>query len=59
MNNNHLLETARHYAQLAEQARVDLQEADEINGELLRIIEALCEHFGLDTQLVLEDIRTD
>ena len=37
----------------------DLQEAYEVNGELLRIIEALCEQFGLDTQLVLEDVTTD
>ena len=36
----------------------DLQEAYEVNEKLLRIIEALCEHFDLDTQMVLEDVTT-
>ena len=58
MNNNHLQETARHYAQLAEQARVDLQEANEINGELLGLIEALCEHFDLNMEELLEMAQT-
>ena len=58
MNNNHLQETARHYAQLAEQAQVDLQEADEINGELLGLIEALCEHFDLNMEELLEMAQT-
>ena len=58
MNNNHLQETARHYAQLAEQAQVDLQEANEINGELLGLIEALCEHFDLNMEELLEMAQT-
>ena len=58
MNNNHLQETARHYAQLAEQAQVDLQEADEINGELLGLIKALCEHFDLNMEELLEMAQT-
>ena len=33
----------------------DLQEANELNEELMEIIEALCEHFDLDTQMVLEN----
>ena len=58
MNNNHLQETARHYAQLAEQAKVDLQEANELNGELLGLIEALCEHFDLNMEELLEMAQT-
>ena len=54
MNNNHLQETVRYYAQLAEQARVDLQEADELNEELLGLIDALCEELGVDTEEMLQ-----
>ena len=35
--------------------RSDLQEAHKVNEELMEIIEALCEHFDLDTQMVLEN----
>ena len=33
----------------------DLQEANELNEEIMEFIEALCEHFDLDTQMVLEN----
>ena len=56
MNYLHLQETARHYANLAEQARVDLQEADELNSELFGLIEALCEELDIDVETLLEDV---
>jgi DNA-binding Xre family transcriptional regulator len=56
MNYLHLQETAKHYAKLAEQARVDLQEVNELNSELFGLIEALCEELDIDVEALLEDV---
>jgi hypothetical protein len=58
MNYLHLQETARHYAKLAEQARVDLQEVNELNSELFGLIEALCEELDIDVETLLEMAMT-
>ena len=63
-NKDPLDETTRQYKTFREtlqdivestNRRSDLQEANELNEELMEIIEALCEHFDLDTQMVLEN----
>jgi len=48
MNHSHLQETARYYANLAEQTKIELQEEQELNEDLLTIIEALCEELDID-----------
>lgn len=55
MNNAHLQETAKHYAQLAEQAQYDLQESETLNEELLSLVEALCEELEIN----VEDLLTE
>ena len=60
MNYAHLQETARHYAQLAEQAQYDLQESENLNDELLSIVEALCEELEIDVEeLLIEMVKEE
>jgi hypothetical protein len=51
---NHLAETARHYANLAEQYRTELAEEQELNEDLLGLVDALCEELGIDVEDLLE-----
>jgi len=53
---NHLQETARHYANLAEQYRSELNEQQQLNEDLLFVIDALCEELNLDTEQVLQQL---
>jgi hypothetical protein len=53
---NHLKETARHYANLAEQYRSELNEQQQLNQDLLVVIDALCEELNLDTEQVLQQL---
>lgn len=59
MNIQHLQETARHYANLAEQYRSQLAEEQELNEDLLGLIDALCEELGIDVEALFEDLQTD
>ena len=60
MNNQHLQETARYYANMAEQAQIELQEEQELNQDLIVLVEALCEELGIDMEeLLSEDVQTD
>ena len=59
MNHLHLQETARHYANLAEQYRTELAEKQELNEDLLSLIDALCEELGIDVEALLEDAQTN
>jgi hypothetical protein len=59
MNHLHLQETARHYANLAEQYRTELVKEQELNEDLLSLIDALCEELGIDVEdLLSEDFTT-
>jgi hypothetical protein len=53
---NHLQETARYYAKLAEEAQTQLQEERELNESLVEIIDALCEELGIDTEELLGEM---
>jgi hypothetical protein len=53
---NHLVETAKHYANLAEQYRSQLVEEQQLNEDLLVVIDALCEELNLDTEQVLQQL---
>jgi hypothetical protein len=53
---NHLAETARHYANLAEQYRTELVEEQQLNEDLLVLVDALCEELGIDVEDLLEDM---
>jgi energy-converting hydrogenase A subunit M len=53
---NRLQETARHYANLAEQYRTELVEEQQLNEDLLGLVEALCEELGIDVEALLEDV---
>ncbi len=53
---NHLKETARYYANLAEQYRSELNEQQQLNQDLLVVIDALCEELNLDTEQVLQQL---
>jgi hypothetical protein len=55
---NHLQETARHYANLAEQYRTELAEEQELNEDLLGLVDALCEELGIDVEALLEMPQT-
>ncbi len=55
MNHLHLQETARHYANLAEQYRSQLAEEQELNEDLLGLVDALCEELGIDVEALLEN----
>jgi uncharacterized protein (DUF3084 family) len=52
---NHLAETAKHYANLAEQYRSQLVEEQQLNEDLLVVIDALCEELNLDTEQILQE----
>jgi hypothetical protein len=54
MNHLHLQETARHYANLAEQYRTELAEEQQLNEDLLGLVEALCEELDIDVEALLE-----
>jgi len=54
MNIPHLQETAKHYANLAEQYRSELAEEQELNEDLMNLIEALCEELDIDVEALLE-----
>jgi hypothetical protein len=56
MNHLHLQETARHYANLAEQYRSQLAEEQELNEDLLGLVEALCEELDIDVEALFEDM---
>jgi hypothetical protein len=58
MNHLHLQETARHYANLAEQYRSQLAEEQELNEDLLGLVDALCEELGIDVEALLEYEQT-
>ena len=51
---NHLAETAKHYANLAEQYRTELAEEQQINEDLMNLVEALCEELDIDVEALLE-----
>jgi hypothetical protein len=51
---NHLAETARHYANLAEQYRTELAEEQQLNEDLLGLVDALCEELDIDVEDLLE-----
>jgi hypothetical protein len=59
MNIQHLQETARHYANLAEQYRTELAEEQQLNEDLLGLVDALCEELGIDVEALFEDLQTD
>jgi TolA-binding protein len=56
MNHLHLQETARHYANLAEQYRSQLAEEQELNEDLLGLVEALCEELDIDVEALFENM---
>jgi hypothetical protein len=56
MNHLHLQETARHYANLAEQYHSQLVKEQELNEDLLGLVEALCEELGIDTEELLNEV---
>jgi len=51
---NHLAETAKHYANLAEQYRTELVEEQQVNEDLMNLVEALCEELDIDVEALLE-----
>lgn len=53
---NHLAETAKHYANLAEQYRTELAEEQQINEDLMNLVEALCEELDIDVEALFEDM---
>ena len=53
---NHLQETAKHYANLAEQYRSQLAEEQELNENLMGLVEALCEELEIDSQVLLQEM---
>ena len=53
---NHLQETAKHYANLAEQYRSQLAEEQQLNENLMGLVEALCEELGIDVEALFEDV---
>jgi hypothetical protein len=55
MNHLHLQETARHYANLAEQYRSQLMEEQQLNEEIIVIIQALCEELNIDVEQLFLD----
>jgi hypothetical protein len=59
MNHLHLQETARHYANLAEQYRTELTEEQQLNEDLLDLVDALCEELGIDVEALFEDVQTN
>ena len=59
MNHLHLQETARHYANLAEQYHTELVKEQELNEDLLSLIDALCEELGIDVEALFEDAQTN
>jgi hypothetical protein len=59
MNIPHLQETAKHYANLAEQYRSQLAKEQELNEDLLSLIDALCEELGIDVEALFEDEQTN
>jgi len=56
---NHLAETAKHYANLAEQYHSQLVKEQELNEDLLGLVDALCEELGIDVEALLEDVMDD
>jgi len=58
MNHLHLQETARHYANLAEQYRTELAEEQQLNEDLLGLVAALCEELDIDVEALLEMAMT-
>ena len=58
MNYLHLQETAKHYANLAEQYRSQLAEEQQLNEDLLGLVEALCEELDIDVETLLEMAMT-
>jgi hypothetical protein len=57
MNHLHLQETARHYANLAEQYRKELAEEQQLNEDLLGLVDALCEELGIDAEELLSEMK--
>jgi len=53
---NHLQETARHYANLAEQYRTELVEQQQLNEDILGLVEALCEELGIDVDTLFDEL---
>ena len=56
MNIPHLQETAKHYANLAEQYRTELAEEQQLNEDLLDLVDALCEELGIDVEKLLNEV---